>query len=592
MGALDTVKKGAKAVGNFGVGVAKGAGDTLMSVKRNVQKIPAEYTKIKVMESMNQAREAINKANEPLLKKLKELPKDDPRRAKVKELLQANQKQFAEISQQEDEIMKEIDNVTNGTIEVKDTDSWGKKLASRAQNLLNAGERSLQTTNKAQRAGFAVEKIAELVVPSTAVAKADKALKGVKIASDATRTGRVANALTQVATRAGLEAGVAGAASMGQSAYQGKLDTKEGREAAISDAKTTAATAGILKGAMVAGGQILNSVKAPQRLAQATYKSTPDEVGHLIRNEVAREAGKNVDEAETLADWAIRNNIKGSLKTQAKTLTKMADDYEKQLIETARAQNARIKVDPDFVEFLKGIKEKYSKGPFKEVVKTADDYLNGIDDVGSVDVEKTLKVKRMLDGFRSEASFRDPTIGSDIKGWSNVLRGNVNDFAEIGGINKEYSKTIQAIKAVQKKFAQNGNKQVVGALESYTAALPLLDGVGDGASNFFGAAVVAAKRAVNSPRVQMSAAQTIKNLGDSTAKGVGARAVLGRGVVGVKNSMGDNDLGAADESTDSELQFTPTPSDGYTPPANDLMSQNPPMDQLTEDDLELMGLTP
>ena len=122
MGALDKVKKGAKAVGNFGVGVAKGAGDTLMSVKRNVQKIPAEYTKLQVQKSMNSAREAINKANEPLLKKLKELPKDDPKRAKIKELLQSNQKQFADLQTQEDEIMAEIDNVRTGKIEIKDTD--------------------------------------------------------------------------------------------------------------------------------------------------------------------------------------------------------------------------------------------------------------------------------------------------------------------------------------------------------------------------------------------------------------------------------------------------------------------------------------
>ena len=270
MGALDKVKKGINktldvygkigdTIHNVEVGFAKGAGDTLMSVKRNVQKPFIEYTKLKVQQDLNKARESINAANEPLLKKLKELPKDDPKREVVKKMLQSNQKQFADLQTTEDSIMAEIDGVATGQQEIKKDDPILTKAAKVAQNLLNKADDSLKTTNKAQQVGFAGEKVAEFFVPSASAIKvgkttlalndADKAIKTAKVFGGASKLAKAGNAVVQVGGRAALQGGVAGITSLGQSAYQGQLDTPEGRQYAADEAIKNAETSAVMTGA-------------------------------------------------------------------------------------------------------------------------------------------------------------------------------------------------------------------------------------------------------------------------------------------------------------------------------------------------------
>lgn len=367
MSALDKVKKGAKAVGNFGVGVAKGAGDTLMSVKRNVQKIPAEYTKLQVQKSMNSAREAINKANEPLLKKLKELPKDDPKRAKIKEMLTANQNQFAEISKQEDEIMAEIDNVTKGKIEIKDTDGWGTKLAARAQNLLNAADDSLKTTNKAQKAGFAVEKIAEFFVPANAVGKVDKIIKGGKVVQGTTKAGKALNSVVQIGGRAGFQGSVAGLTSLGQSAYQGNLDTPEGRKFAADEALKNAKSAAIATGVFdVAGRGIKALAKTGTESRLRDVKDSLSTVKTSYNKGVKYEMvnGEKVvksDPIQTIMKTGVKPKVVDGKINPDDLIAHL--DEQIQVLEDSRksALNPNVKVPAD--EFRKVIEAQIRKDP-------------------------------------------------------------------------------------------------------------------------------------------------------------------------------------------------------------------------------------
>lgn len=374
MGALDTVKKGYKkakdvkqTIDDFGVGVLKGAGDTLMSVKRNVQKPFIEYTKLKVQEDLNKARESINAANEPLLKKLKELPKDDPKREGIKKLLQANQKAFGDIQTQEDEIMAEIDNVKSGKIEIKDGDSWGKKLAGHAQNLLNAGETALQTTNKAQKAGFATEKVAEFFVPAGAASKVDKIIKSAKVVQGTSKAGKALNAVVQVGGRAGFQGSVAGLTSLGQSAYGGQLDTKEGREFAADEAIKNAKTAAIATGVFdVAGRGIKALAKTGTESRLRDFKDSMSTTKTAYNKGVKYEMvnGQKVvksDPIETIMSTGVKPRVVDG-KVVPDELLSHLDDQIQGLEDSRKAVlNPNVKVPAD--EFKKVIISQIKNDP-------------------------------------------------------------------------------------------------------------------------------------------------------------------------------------------------------------------------------------
>lgn len=504
------VGKTLKGAGDVAVGFAKGAGDTLLSVPRNVQKVVVEGTKLSVEKQNNKIRESINAQNEELLKVMKSLPQGDPRREKYKKLIQQNMEQFQELGKSEEEVLAQIDQDA----------SWipGDK-GGIYRDAVNEG---MATKNKAQQFGFRAEKIGELIVPAGATAKADKAINAVRVLPGATRGARIVNATARTAAKAGVEAGTAAASTLGQAAYQGRLDTEEGREGVKKEMKQNALFAGGAKMLLAGGGEILNATGLPRKLAAITYKTDKKELAKMLQT-YGDDAAQQVDESgETLADWAVRNKLKGNVTQQAKQVIQKLEASEKAVMETAEAAKVRVPVDKGLKTFADDLAEEYAGHGRGEVTKQVQTFLDDMADDGTVSVKEAIKFRRLIDKMRGSTSFRNPRVGDNLKYWADDLRATVNNIDGIGALNKDYAMALKAADALMKKGVSESNKQLVGALEMYTVGLPA---VSDSPS-LFGAGMVAAKRMVNSPRFQMAGGRFIQNMGNSSKTGIATRRIL------------------------------------------------------------------
>lgn len=599
--------KALSAVGNFGVGVAKGAADTLLSVPRNVEKVVQSAVDVSEQARFNKIRESINQQNDMLLAEYRKLPQGDPRKAKLGTLIQQNIDQFTALNDEEKAVRDQI----------KQDASWipmdeGGQVQERFDDMM-------ATKGKAQQYGFKAEKIGELIVPAGATAKADKALSGMKLLDDATKGGRIINAGARILAKGALEGATAAASTVGQAGYQGRLDTEAGRKGVVEDAKRNALFAGGAKMAFAGTGEVLKGTGLARKFASTTYKLDKKDFQKILENygdeldpaavktmesaigdtrrtfttyqqgiaegmdparvfknntgvladeakgslindiankmrlkiggrlgeqkarqfinsvsgvdttfddleKVARETlVTRADEAgESLADWAIRNELKGGVMDQAKQVAKKIADAENEVIKTAEASKIRIPVDKGLKSFADDFVEEYSKYGRGEVAKDAQAFLDDIADDGTVSVKNALLFRRTIDKVRSNASFRNPRVADNIKYWADDLRAAVNNSDGIGAINKEYAMALRAAEALMKKGVSEGNKQLVGAMEMFTAGIP----VATDNPSLMGFGIVAGKRALNNPRFQMGAARTIQNLGDSTAKGVATRRIL------------------------------------------------------------------
>ena len=499
-----------KGAGNVAVGFAKGAADTLLSVPRNVEKVVVEGSKLRIEKQNNKQREQLVAQNNKMLELFKSLPKDDPRREKYKKIMQGNIDAMLALNDAEDEVIKQID-----------TDaSWipgdkGGQTQARFDDVMSA-------KNKAQQVGFKGEKIAELLVPAGATAKADKAISGMKLINSTGTGAKILNATARTGAKALVDGGAAAAATVGQGAYQGRLDTEAGREGLFKEAKQNALFAGGAKAVLAGGGEILNATGLPRKLAAMTYKADKKDIVKIFEN-YGDDAAKTVDDSgETLADWAVRNKLKGNVTQQAQQVMQKLNASEKAVMETAEAANVRIPVDKGLKSFADDLAEEYAGHGRGEIGKEVQTFINSIDETGKVSVKDAIKFRRLIDKLRPQASFRNPKVADNVKYWADDLRGMINDIDGIGNLNKDYAMAMKARDALIKKGMSESNKQLVGALEMYTVGLPAVSEN----TSLTGAGLVAAKRLFNSPRMQMAGGRFIQGMGDSTKAGIATRKII------------------------------------------------------------------
>lgn len=266
-------KKTVGAVADVGIGFVKGAADTVMSVPRNIEKVVVEGTKLSIEKQNNKIREQINAQNDELLKVFKSLPKEDPRREKYKKLIEQNMEQFNALNNSEAETIAQVDQDASWV----PMDQEGKAEAFIDKNMA--------AKNTAQRIGFGAEKIGEFIVPSMSLGKADKALKGMRVLNETSKGAKIFNAGARILSRSGLEAGTAALTTLGQGAYQGRLDTEEGRAGLGDEMKRNAIFAGSAKALFSAGGEILRNTRfmAPKGIEKIDPK-TQNEVVHGIED--------------------------------------------------------------------------------------------------------------------------------------------------------------------------------------------------------------------------------------------------------------------------------------------------------------------
>ncbi len=503
---------------DLGTGFAKGAIDTVYSVPTNVKKVVVEGTKLSIDKRFQKVREQLNQQNTELLSALKSMSPDDPRYPRVKRALEQNLEQFRNLGKENDNLTRDyLEPDAQGNLKYGMVDDLGSKSIGE-DRVVDA----IAPKNKAQEVGRTLEKVGELMVPAGYVAKADKVLTGMKVVPDAMRGAKFLNAGARIASKAALEGGTAAASTIAQEGYQGGLDTPEGRSYAYKKAKNNALFAGGAKALLSTGGEILNAVDLPRKLASVTYKADKKDIAKIFEN-YGEDVTHTVDDSgDTLADWAIKNELKGSVTSQGKQVMRKLAESEKKVMDTAEAAKIRVPVDPGLRSFVDDLAQEYSGYGRGEVSKEIQTFIDDITD-DTVSVRSAIKLKRLIDNrLRSGASFRNPRVGDNLAYWADDLRGSINNIDGLGGINKDYAMALKARDALVKKGMSESNKQLLGALEMYTIAQPALEG----AQSLSGIGIVAAKRLANSPRFQMAGGRFIQNLGNSTKAGVAARSFL------------------------------------------------------------------
>jgi hypothetical protein len=188
---------------------------------------------------------------------------------------------------------------------------------------------------------------------------------------------------------------------------------------------------------------------------------------------------------------------------------------------SADSANVRIKVDPQMKNFAQDLTDEYAGYGRGEVGKSIDDFIASVGDDGSVSVRDAIKFRRLVDKMRGSASFRNPKVGDNLKYWADDLRGAINTIDGIGDLNSEYAKALKASTLLEKRIASSGGKMPVGALEMYTA-------IPEDGKGVLGTAAVVAKRLVNSPRIQMGAANLANKAGKASEKALRAGAATRR----------------------------------------------------------------
>jgi hypothetical protein len=248
------IVNGAEGLGNVVIGAGKGALDTIESVPRNISKVGDAAYDVTVTPQFTDAKKRINDQNSIILDKLKQYPVGTPQHDQLLKQITQNQKSFQAVMDAE---------------AAAKSDYEGSGLHAGVAGVDSA----IAPTTGTQKFGFGAEKIGELLVPASAASDADKALKGMEVFKNGSTAAKVANAVIRTGARAGLEGGITGLASLGQSGYQGKFDNEKSGEQALHDAGTMAATSGIFKGATAGAGEILNATGLPAKLYQSIYKA-------------------------------------------------------------------------------------------------------------------------------------------------------------------------------------------------------------------------------------------------------------------------------------------------------------------------------
>ncbi len=472
-----------KGAADVGIGFLKGAGDTIGSVPKNVEKVVKNVSSTSQTKAYAGLLDDINAQNQKLLNVVQTLDKTDPKREKYMGLIRQNQEQANALRED-----------FYGTGGVQDT----------IQNsgMTNTINKLTTPTSGAQRFGKGVEKVGEFFVGGNAATKLIP--KGTGALS------RVASNTAQGVVGGGLP-------TLGASAVEGQFDTKEGTTNAFKQAGVASATSGILSGGLSAAGEALRASKLPSRLMSGIYKTEKKQVAQLFdqADEAIPEKGKK------LSQWAVDKGLKGNIESQAKQVSKILKDSEEKVISSAEAAKTRIPVQENLFKLAQQVQDEYRNIGRGEISQVADDFLRDVKD-NSVSVKSALKLRRELDKLRPKLSFSNPAMSDNLAYWAEDLRKSVNAIDNIGSINKDYAQAIKAREALIKAATSRENQKALGALEAYVIGGGMVTGQGAPAL-----ATVIGKRLTQSPRVTSRLASSIQNAKPSKIVRLGASKIAG-----------------------------------------------------------------
>lgn len=296
-------------------------------------------------------------------------------------------------------------------------------------------------------------------------------------------------------------------------------------------AKNQALFAGGLKGLFGGIGEVANATKFPQRLMANIYKTDKKTVSNIFNNiDNATVANGSKKPIQKLSDWALSNDISGSLETQAHQVQKILKSSEEQVIKSAEAAKKRITVEPNLFKLAQKIVEDFQDVGRGEIAQKADQFLRAVKD-NQVNVKDAILFKRLLTNtLQTKSSFNNPTLSDNLAYWAEDLTKTINSIDDIGTINKDYSQAMKAREALIKAATSAENRKALGALEAYA--------IGGGIATGFSIPAlltVGAKRAAQSPRITSKTAKVLKNLPQSSARGSATRSIISRGLSDLMN---------------------------------------------------------
>lgn len=334
---------------------------------------------------------------------------------------------------------------------------------------------ALTPEGTAQSIGYGAEKIAELFLPASKIAKAEKAadlmFKGSGLLS-ATERVLAKSAISAVPTATIV------------SAQTGSV--KEGVKAGT--------LAGGVRAGMAVIGEGARALHLPERLYSTIFKNSakdmitelksggltnlqrnnPSKFNDLVKKGIIKVApdGSPVLN-DTLAEQALDKGLKGSIRGMADEVVEKTLESEEKVQSIANTYGGSVGLgEPQFVNVLKKIAGEYEDVGFGEISDEAKTLASKIvAGKGKVDGETAVKVKRFLDRVRIASSYDKPIVNlstsqGNLKTLSDAVRSRVNKIPGMGEVMKNYSFYIDALESLAREASRRGNNQVLSLIDS------------------------------------------------------------------------------------------------------------------------------
>lgn len=325
------------------------------------------------------------------------------------------------------------------------------------------------------------------------------------------------NAIKGTGFLPGLARTAAGASIEGLGGFGSQFLTSGGD---INQAKNAGIFAGATKGLLSGTGEILNSLGAPQGIAEKVFRTTPKEQKQIFRGENPINIAKEV----------VDRGIKGNVNSVAQQLIDGQSVTESSISrEFAKAGNPTITLnDPKrYIKYILDKARTLERAGATQEAKGLKYSVNAIDPItGEITANNALSLRRFLDGLRYEKTFLQPTeqLSAQQAGLSEMadhIRSQINKIGATGKYMKDYQFFIKALDKAASYASRQKNNDALGFISSY------LLGEGISSANPYLIAAGIGRRSLTTMGGATRTAQAIKNLGKSSATGVGIRTGLG-----------------------------------------------------------------
>lgn len=356
-----------------------------------------------------------------------------------------------------------------------------------------------KTENTAEKIGYGVEQVAELLAP---VSKAGTA---------ANATSKLAK-VGQLAKKGLTE----GAEFAGKTAVQTGGDAKSSAKAFLAGVAMPFIGAGVKA---VAKPIVKYATEAvPERIMSRIFKTAEEDLRSAYQTAAK---GKDID--PTLAREVLERGLKGNSKNMAVYSFRKLDDLESQVQALAKNNQTPIVLDPgagkkQYSTLLLTIKNQFDRSFFTDRAKAADQLLKEIrkSPGEAIPMDTTLKLRRFLDNMRNTTSFRTDTAlapkQEEFKVAANILRKKLAD-AGLGDLMKEERIFIEAIDAIVDDAAKRQNKNIIGLVDILAGGGGMISG-----GPLSGITAAAALRGVQQPLTLTNAAQGLYKAGKAVPK--------------------------------------------------------------------------